>query len=131
MRKLIVPIVLTYASIVFALGFGSCKSSGGFPWPSVVSCGSSVGDLVGTVTQILISDLGQTDEGQGVMSPDGTKKLEQLATQYGAETVLCVVSALIKDWTSPAASPNRDRFRAAQRGQYFLRSTGTKIEAVP
>lgn len=127
-RKILAPIILAVALVV---GCDGCKSGGGFPWPSVVSCGSPVGELVGTVTQILISDLGQTDDGQGIMSPDGKKKLEGLATQYGADTVLCLVSTLIRDWRAPAASPNPQRFMAAARGEDFIRSTGSKIEPKP
>lgn len=101
---------------------------GSFRWPDVVSCGSSVGDLVGTVTQILVADLGQGDDGKGVISADGQQKLTQLAEQYGASAVICIVSALIKDWSAPGAAANEQRFRALGRARDFLAKTGTRVE---
>lgn len=123
MRKLL-PLIAAIAIIVVT----GCPKGGSFKWPDVVKCGSSVGDLVGTVTQILIADLGQTDNGQGVISAEGKLKLEQLAEQYGAGAVLCIVSALIEDWSAPAAAANRSRFLALGRARDFVAKTGTTIE---
>ena len=106
-----------------AVGLTGCPHAGPFKWPDVAKCGGSVGDLVGTVTQILLNDVGQ-----GQISPGGQQKLQQLATQYGADTVLCLVDQLFRDWTAPGASVNPERVAASARAQDFLAKTGTRIE---
>jgi hypothetical protein len=93
-----------------------------FHWPDTAKCSGSVGNLVGTVTQILLNDMGIDN-----LTTEGQKRLEQLATQYGADTVLCLVDQLVRDWSSPYAAPSEDRRMAAQRGSGFLASTRTKI----
>lgn len=100
-----------------------CPKGVGIKWPDVAVCGPQAGDLVGVLTQLLFNDTGID-----TVSEAGKQQIEQLAMQYGAETVLCVIQQLAKGWAAPGASPHPQRLAALKRTQGFLASTGTKFQ---
>lgn len=95
-------------------------------WPAVVACAGPISQgLVAAVEAILKQD-GSSSE----LGPDALAALEQLAGQYGASTIVCVIESLIDSWlpsTGEAASP--DNARAARRAQAFLNAKGITVEA--
>jgi hypothetical protein len=96
-------------------------------WGRVVNCAPDVGDLVGTVTEILVSSVDRADPLK--VSPAGQDQLGRLAKQHGASTVLCLIDQLTRDWSNPsmaAVAPWRPK--AAARGRDFIESHGVTIK---
>lgn len=123
MKRLLAVFPLV-AVLAVACSSSSCvKGDSPFRWPDVAKCGSDVGNLVGTVTQILLNDTGATAPSESTKD-----KLEQLARQHGASTILCLVDQLSRDWTAVGASASPERFNAGMRGKVFLADTGTSIQ---
>lgn len=110
------------AVMVFACTTARCRPSGPFHWPEVARCLPDVSDLVGTVTQILLRDARSSSA-----SGETKRLLEQLAREHGADTVLCLVDRLMRDWTSPNASSSPERVAAAGRAEAWLAEVGTQI----
>jgi hypothetical protein len=98
---------------------GSSSADGGSLWPDVAKCAPKPGDLIGEVTQILLS------------GGDYEKALEQEAIKDGGAAVVCAVNTLVSDWTSPGAARNALRADALARGQAFLAHVPTHVEAAP
>ena len=118
------PLVAVVA--VLACASSSCgKLDTPFKWPDVAACGSDVGNLVGVVTQLLLNDTGDNGPSESTKA-----KLEQLARQHGAASILCLVDRLSRDWTAMGASQSPERFAAAQRGKTWLAGLGTQIQHV-
>jgi hypothetical protein len=108
--------------LVLALACGFACAAIPIKWPDLVQCGGDIGNLVGTVTQILLNDTGSGD-----VSPSARAKLEQLAVQHGAESVVCVVSSILGDWSKPGAAMPPERIAAMSRAQGWMNSTGSRV----
>jgi hypothetical protein len=119
------PLLILCAALAFVASSSASCTKGGAPfrWPDVARCGSDVGNLVGTVTQLLLNDTGKT-----APSPSTNERLEDLARTHGASTILCLVDQLARDWTAVGASASPERFNAGMRGKVFLADTGTQIQ---
>lgn len=118
---------MAMVGLALVLALNGCSKIGttGLGWPVLAKCSADVGDLVGTVGQILLSDLGKD-----AISESGKEKLQQLGIEHGFDTVVCIVDQLVKGWTSKTASVTPERSAAILRAQDFLAKTGTKIERV-
>jgi hypothetical protein len=94
-------------------------------WPATVTCAGPVaGELVKQIEAILMQG-GGTDIGA-----DAVAALEQLASQYGADTIACIVEQLIEGWLRPTgAVPPTPESDAAARGQSFLNQKGVQVRA--
>jgi hypothetical protein len=124
MKRILPLLPLLFAVGVVVCSLPSCTKNGGpFRWPDVAKCGADVGNLVGTVTQILLNDTGKT-----APSPSTSERLEDLARTHGASTILCLVDQLARDWTAVGASASPERFNAGMRGKVWLADTGTQIQ---
>jgi hypothetical protein len=121
----LLTVIAAFVLAVAACSLPSCTGTpaGPFHWPDVARCGSDVGNLVGTVSQILLNDTGKE-----APSPETKQKLEGLARQHGAATILCLVDQLSRDWTAVGASASPERFGAAMKGRVWLADTGTQIQ---
>lgn len=105
------------ALVAFTLPACLPRSSGpGIDWPDVVNCGSGVQNEVGEVSRILLA------------GEDVAPQLEDMAIDYGAKTVVCLVDLLVQDWSRPGAAAHPGRAAAAARGREFLQDTGTLVE---
>ena len=120
MKRFQLFVLLAVAAL--ASSASSCAKLDNFKWPDVAKCGPDIGDLVGIVTQLLLSDAGQTEP-----TPSTKSKLEQLGRQHGASTILCLVDQLARDWTAVGASASPERFNAGMRGKVWLSEIGTQI----
>lgn len=98
-------------------GSGGSSSDAGSLWPDVAKCAPNPGDLIGEVTQILLS------------GGDYETALEQEAIKDGGAAVVCAVNTLVRDWTAPGAARNALRTDALTRGQAFLAHVPTKVQA--
>lgn len=112
---------LALAALCFALTVPTaCHQLNGL-WPAAVKCAGGTTDLVGQVSQILLT------------RTDYQSKLEELTRDSSAdvgplaEEVICIVDQLVRDWSSTAAAANPTRIQAAARGRAFLAATGTKV----
>jgi hypothetical protein len=94
---------------------GTGGSDGGGLWPTIAHCAPNPGDLVGEVTQALLS------------GGDYQKALEDLAVRYGGDAVVCMVNRLVSDWSAPSAARNAIRTDALARGRAFLASVPTQV----
>lgn len=124
-------IVLVLPALL-AFGPSSCTKIGNAPpfnWPAAVSCGPDIGEAIGKVTQILVSSGDKNNPLK--LSQDGEQQLTQLATEYGAAAVLCLVDQLVRDWSSPGAAAPPWRAQAARRGLTFIDGTRTQIQHAP
>jgi hypothetical protein len=99
---------------------GTQACSQGFSWPKVVeSCEPAPADLVTEVTAILIRD--------GKLNDAALKELEDLGRKHSGAAVLCVINALVDEWTGKVgASPAEES--GASKGREFLRRVGAKVE---
>jgi hypothetical protein len=110
------PALLALAALSLV---GAQACSQGFSWPKVVeSCAPAPADLVSEVTAILVRD--------GKLNDAALKDLEDLGRKHSGAAVLCVVSALVDEWTGKAgASPSEES--GASKGREFLRRVGAKV----
>jgi len=123
---------MTRAFLLTALLLSSCGTTSNLAhdivWPVVAKCGPTTSDIVGVVSRILLDDGPPT---QLSLSSHARDELAQLAEQYGADTVACLLDYWREEWTSPGASASPERAGAIVRADRFLEEIGTKIEHVP
>lgn len=116
------PNGLPMMCFLLALSLVSCTGSKHpVNWPKVLECGTSVSNIVGTVSRILLAD-GTPD--MHTLTAAGESALNDLAREYGPGVVACVVKELVHDWTSPGAAQSPLRAAAAARGANFLAEKG-------
>ena len=83
------------------------------------SCAPAPADLVAEVIAILLRD--------GKLNDAALKELEDLGRKHSGAAVLCVVNALVDEWTGKVgASPSEES--GASKGREFLRRVGSKVE---
>jgi len=118
MKRYTATLFTALFAVLFTIkGLCACHTPMNVVWPQVVSCAGPVAaSLMADVSTIL-----SQDGSAAVMSADAIAALESLASKYGASVVVCVIEALITDWTLPnGVQVTAENMARSGRAQAFL-----------